>query len=241
MPMTACEGALRQWHRTAGDVIDTSFNAAHAPLIRSYGLLNDIGAWITAVTPRRESVILAAARREYEFALYSATVGHYGHAFGSLRLFLELALACVSYSAHRLLLNEWLDGRCDVNWGSLASADDGVLSDRFIRGFFPGLAEHAPVHRSMAMKLYRECSEFVHGNTTALGSIPSTVSFSAPACELWNTKADTAGLVVTFALFARYALSLPAHSLPLIEHATLDRVGHFEAVRVIFGGVAGGV
>jgi len=93
---------------------------------------------ISVLDPSPETYVWRAAIREYQFALLALAQGHYRNAFVSLRLFLELALAAVHYSAHRLELQEWLDGHRDLNWSALTDSENGVLSSRFARAFFPG-------------------------------------------------------------------------------------------------------
>ena len=137
-------------------------------------------------------------------------------------------------------LEEWIDSRKDTVWGALADQDNGVLSVRFARAFFPELEVDVRHHRSLAEQLYRECSECVHGNMQKHISLPESLVFSPDSFQLWHRKAKNVALVVVFALALRYMRDMKAENLKTLEHDVLDRIGHIAAIRRRFGGPEGG-
>jgi hypothetical protein len=68
------------------------------------------------------------AIREYQFALFAAAGGTYRHASISLRLFFELALATVHFSAYEIKLRKWLSNSGDIVWAALIDSDNGVYA-----------------------------------------------------------------------------------------------------------------
>jgi hypothetical protein len=115
--------------------------------------------------------------------------GLYRQAFTALRLFLELTLAAVFYSANELRLIEWMDNRTDINWKRITQKNGGVFTERFARAFMPDLVTEAAHFGSIGAKLYRECSEFVHANPAATTLIPQQLQFDQDLFHRWHDTA----------------------------------------------------
>lgn len=206
---------------------------------KSQLLLNDLRAWAGVIRTRPEAQVLAAVSRELEYALLAVAQGQYREAFRGLRLVVELTLQVVNLSTNRLELEEWLEKRRDTIWSQLICSENGVLSVRYTRAFFPDLEDHVSLNRSLAERLYRECSECVHGNVPRQITLPDNLEFKQETFSLWHRKTDTATLVLNFALAVRYCRELGRGSLATLEVALLDRLGHIPAIRQFFGNLGG--
>jgi hypothetical protein len=206
---------------------------------RSQQLLVELEGWATAVTAGPEALLLAAVGKELQYALLAVAQGQYREAFKGLRLVIELTLQIIHLSANRLDLQEWLGGRRDTVWNHLVDDENGVLSVRYARAFFPDLEDSVPHYRGLAKALYRECSECVHGNVPQHISVPDVLEFNQTSFTLWHSKADVAALVLNFALAVRYCRELGRNSLSTVEVALLDRLGHVSAIRQFFGSAGG--
>jgi hypothetical protein len=112
----------------SGDLLRTmaADSDALSALTKSHNFLVDYEVLRLAIADRPESTVFASAIREYEFALYAVSVGTYRHAFISLRLFLELALATVYFSASEIKYRKWVRNSEDIVWGALVDKEGGV-------------------------------------------------------------------------------------------------------------------
>ena len=86
----------------------------------------------------------------------------------------------------------------------------------------------------MAKNVYRECSEYVHGNRQTHDLLPGGLDLQMDVFHLWHEKADVVGLVVFFAWSVRYLSALGSETRGQIESVVLDRVGHLPPVRALF-------
>jgi hypothetical protein len=170
----------------------------------SHRFASELALWCNLISGRRETELFRVAEHEYEYALVALAQGHYRHAFKSLRLVLELTLQAVYLSANELRLREWLTNRVDTSWSAIVDQKEGVFSPRFAKGFFPPFETHAPHYGGMAVLLYRECSECVHGNVPQHIPLPKSIVFDQKAFDLWHSKADILRLVAHSALALRY-------------------------------------
>lgn len=189
---------------------------------------------------RYESVVFAQAIQEAKYAVFLISIGSYRNAYSSLRLFFELNLAAIDFSTNERLFLGWSLGKADISWNRLSDVQEGVLSKSFC-GLFPlELAEHAQNYRTMATTVYRECSEFVHGNPSANSKLPEFLEFKKDTVLDWCSKLDTMYLVCVFLFAVRYLQGLTPEQTEAVKTDVLDQIAHLAPVRDYLGGVIGG-
>jgi len=232
-----CSEHYRRLYSLCGQVLNESLDGDRSTTqSASHNYAADFEKWIAVLSARPEAEALRAALREYQFGMLALVLGQYRQAFMALRLFLELALASVYFSAHEVELRTWLRGERDVAWQCLVDTNSGVFSKWFVRAFYDQLAEEAPRYRTVAEKVYRECSEYTHGNPKTGQPLPTGVAFSQDVFADWHEKASSVRLAVSFALCARYLRVLKPDACAALEAVVTDELGHIEAVREVFGG-----
>lgn len=196
--------------------------------------LNDLHQWTTILKERYECEVLEGAIREYQFSLFALMLGQYRQSFSALRLFFELSLATVHFSANEFHFREWKSDQRDIKWQVLVDADNGVLSQKFTNAFFPSLGDSTRHFRGLAERAYRECSEYVHGNATTHKTLPKGIDYSKDIFVTWHEKAEVIRLVVTYSFVNRYLEFLGSADLQLIEPAILERLGHLQPIQSKF-------
>lgn len=224
-------------HSVCGDTLRHTFGedtSAHLGVSHNY--VSDLETWMTALSGRPERGMLVSAAREYQFALLAVVQGQYRQAFAALRLFLELSLGAVYFSANELKLRLWCRGEEDLVWSLIADPDSGVFSKKFARCFFEDLEGEVGRYRRIAEELYRECSEYVHGNAGTQEALPQALRFSRVTCCDWHEKDESARLIVSFALAMRYLNMVKQSDIEQLEPVVLDELKHLSAIRGFFGG-----
>ncbi len=211
-----------------------------AALIKALASITALEQVLNAVSRKEEYVLYIQALQEVQYSLLSVSIGSYRHAYSSLRLFFELCLAGIEFSSNLRYFKSWTLGREDIFWARLSDADSGVMSKNFCTLFFSELADEAPHFRSLATTVYRECSEFVHGNPKAISTLPETLQFKKETALDWSNKLDTMCLVVIFTFSVRYLTELSSEAREDVKDSILAQIEHLEPIRQIFGGVAGG-
>lgn len=218
-----------------------SFDSDSSDLItKSHSYISDLEVWLDVLNERPESIVLSNAAREYQYSLLALLQGQYRYSFVALRLFLEMSLASLQFSAHEIELRFWTRGQQDFNWQKLISSENGVLSSTFVNAFCEPLRDDSALYRSIAEKVYRECSEFVHGNAHTHNELSQPISMNMAIFTDWHTRAQNIWLVISFALCARYIAFLDFAELQKLEHVITDNLGHHAAVRAFLGGVTEG-
>jgi hypothetical protein len=200
----------------------------------SHNYLIDFGVMKSAIINRPEASVFDAAAREYQLALFALSIGQYRHAFVGLRLFFELMLATVQFSAHEIDYRLWKKDGKDINWSLLKDSQTGIFSANFINAFNPGFSDNSKQYIAIAEAVYRECSQFVHGNAGTHQSLPAEISFNKEVFIEWHEKAKTMRLLIIFAFSARYLNHIGVDAMNAIEPVVLDVIGHLSAVQAIF-------
>lgn len=212
---------------------------AREALIASHNHILDYDTLKMSIIDRPEAAVLDSAVKEYQLALFALASGQYRSAFGGLRLFFELMLATVLFSAHEIDYRMWAKDLKDINWGALKDSQVGVFSSSFIRAFNPAFVDNAKQYLAIAEVVYRECSEFVHGNAGTHASLPSDIAFQEEAFLSWHAKAATMRLAIIFVFSARYLGYVTKEAEDRMEPIISDVLGHLPAVQAIFSQTPG--
>lgn len=231
-----CLAFYRAIHAQAGQVLEQSFAGTNsAAMAKAHATISDMAKWAEVLSARPEADVLLAATQQYQFALFALSIGLYRSALTSLRLGLELFLSAVRWSANERELREWRRRTRDTSWAGLMDENNGVLSKSFVVLFGEALSDEAPRYRALAATVYRECSEFAHGNAHTLPTSPQQLGYNDQQFRFWHQKADAVALVVFFALAARYLADCDSGSLGQVEGVLSERLGHSPGVRAMLG------
>jgi hypothetical protein len=235
--LDACGNYYQQLYQKSGVVLRLSFeNDKMGIHSRAHGFSADLDQWIKALGSRPETELLISASGEYQFALLSLVTGNYRQAFMGLRVFLELVLAGVYFSTRELDLRLILAGKMDVHWATIIDPDSGLFSKTFAEVFFDDLADESPAYRSICEKLYRECSEFIHGNRSSFEDYKPVIEFQPELFQLWHDKARNCRLAISFVFCLRYLKFISRDNIVAIEAHVMEDVGHLGSIREFFGG-----
>ena len=189
-----------------GDIIKLSFNSRHEPLLSSlFQFVDDLTLWQSMLECHTDTTILVSAIKEYELGFQAAVCGQYRYAFIAQRYFIEQICRFIYLSTNELHLRHWKLGLRDVSWGALTDKENGIFSKIFIRAFYPEIDAEGDHVLSIVSKLYRETSEFVHGNFDKMKVIPSQIEFNLEMLLKWLEFMETSKFVALFSLFMRFS------------------------------------
>jgi hypothetical protein len=219
-------GSARVLETTLGD----PFVSVHASALAQ---VSDLTEWLTVLDARRSYFVppLQASVRELQFGLLLVAQGHYRQAFAALRFVLEHTLAAVAFSSNELEFRLWQADHYDITWGHL-SGDEGVLSQRFVLAFGDeDWQDVAREFRERARIVYRNCSQYVHGNASTAEDVPSVISFSEVTFRAWHEACNEVMAICHAALAIRFLTSFTETELAALEPVLLEYLGDREQFR----------
>jgi hypothetical protein len=225
-------GLVERSRKLVGDMA-----ADHDALLaftRSHNFSADFELLRDAIGARPEARVFTLAIREYQFALYALVAGTYRHAFISLRLFFELSLATIYFSASEFKYRQWLGNAADIIWAALLDQNNGVYAVAFISAFNPELSSDGKQYSALADKVYRECSEHVHGNIHTHPENDAPLVFSREKVLAWNSLAESVRLCIVFAYAARFLKLMPQEDRNKLEAPILESLGTLAPIQALF-------
>ncbi len=209
------------------DNIDTTLkteNAFYSQLTKNRSFVEDYTKWLEILDKRPEIEIYKNALKVYQEAFGNMLMGLYQPAFMGLRYFLERTLSGVYFSGSEIELRTWMIGQRDTYWSEVIGSaksdgeektsksktsedknmNKGLFSTKFTRAFFPEIEKAAVSFLGQTSMVYRECSEFVHGNPEAIRKVGLSIDYSEELVTKWNDCADTVARCILYAFMMRY-------------------------------------
>lgn len=228
---------IQDYYRELNAISQDIFNAAlENPQLLSkvHSAACDINQLAEALSNNDERLMLNTACSQLEFSCLAISLGLYRPAIGALRLALELGMGSIYFSAHKLDHHEWL-GNADLKWGTINGCTDGVLSNRFVKAFFPELAGDNQPFLTKAGNVYRGLSEYVHGNSETWMASGIALRANPKLRTFYEKSFDDVISVLKFSYAARHLKQLTQEQKDSIQSTMTDLL-HIEAIREIFGG-----
>ncbi|MCS3869646.1 hypothetical protein J3D55_002562 [Chryseobacterium ginsenosidimutans] len=216
---------------TVTNILHESLSNTDLELFNSnHSFLADFESWLEILKDRPEISIFKNAIKEYQISQLSCSLGLYQQAFMGLRFFLERTLVAIMFSAKEIELNLWKIGERDTYWSELMDDEKGVFSKKFCRAFFSELDSEISHFKAITKKVYRECSEYVHGNLSVIDKIPEGLEYSEELFIEWNTLANIIKRIVLFSICLRYLKFLKTEDYKEIEASISEE---FTSISVI--------
>lgn len=204
------------------------------PLItKNHAVVEDYFAWLNVLSERPEKVMFETAVREYQLSILANSLGLYTLSFTGLRFFFERVLTGIFFSAKEMDLRLWMKGQRDTYWKELCDEEQGLFSHKFYNAFFPELKDEVKHYLALAKKVYRECSQYVHGNASTHNLVPEKLDYSEDRFNEWHNKADTIKGIIMFALCLRYLPYLNNEQKGKVEHSVMENLGHLSVIRLL--------
>jgi hypothetical protein len=196
---------------------------------------SDYDEWLKVLANNYETIIYRAALDEYQQGLFLLVSGSYRQAYESIRFCLEQTLFGLFLSVNELHFKLWKRSTRDLFWAEIINENTGLYCKDFIISYAPEFLDVASELCKIASQLYRELSEYVHGNPRALHTLPSTRSFSESCFNDIISKVDSLKYLVNMSFFIRYKEQIVVgDSLGALEPILIDSVGFNPQIQAFF-------
>ncbi|WP_347332628.1 hypothetical protein [Marinimicrobium locisalis] len=230
-----CKEHFANLNRRIGKVIDESFASEHgASLTELFQFSEDLNIWLELLSDRTDRTILVSAIQEFELGFQAVVGGQYRYSFIAQRYFLEQIFRFIYLSTNELHLRHWKLGLRDISWGALVDKENGILSKVFIRAFYPEVEVEGDHLIKVASKLYRESSEFIHGNFNKIEELPNNLEFHSSLLGRWIDFMETCKFVALFLLFMRFSKDIDKQGMARLEDMAKEELGGIEEFNILF-------
>lgn len=232
---TNCKEHFLNLNNQFGQVIEDSFSSElGAKLVELFQFSDDLNIWTELLKDGTDCTILISAIQEFELGFQAIVSGQYRYSFIAQRYFLEQICRFIYLSTNELHLRHWKLGLRDISWGSLVDKENGIFSKVFIRAFYSEVESEGEHLITIASKLYRESSEFIHGNFSKIEELPNSIEFHSSLLERWIEFMETIKFLSLFLLFMRFSKDIKLHDISKIEEMAKEELGGIVEFNLLF-------
>ncbi|MBT78987.1 MAG: hypothetical protein CL587_01175 [Alteromonadaceae bacterium] len=230
-----CKEHFKSLNQQFNQLIESSFSSnLGSKLVDLFQFSEDLNTWAELLKEGTDCTILISAIQEFELGFQAVVSGQYRYSFIAQRYFLEQICRFVYLSTNELHLRHWKLGVRDISWGSLVDKENGIFSRIFIRAFFSEVESEGDHLITVASKLYRESSEFIHGNFNKIEELPNSIEFNESLLERWIEFMETSRFLALFLLFMRFAKDIDRNNLSMIEEMAKEELGGIVEFNLLF-------
>jgi 5'-deoxynucleotidase YfbR-like HD superfamily hydrolase len=189
------------------------------------------------ISDENEKKMIVTVATQLESATLNMIYGMYRQAYSSLRLAFELGLGAIHFSIHKLEHYEWIKGNNDIKWSKLIDEENGVISERFSKAFFPELKDLIKKYNDQSRNVYRKLSEFVHGNNGTWTKSGLTIQYNEDLKKDYFNFYKTVSEILIFVFCCRYLKAFNQEQKEKVSLFILEEMQHISPIREFLGGV----
>ena len=197
--------------------------------------VSDLGAWVDCLKDIPQSLLLRSALNECATANLFCSFGLYKHAMISLRLCLEHCLYAIYMSSNDFYFRRWKSGQEDMKWTAILDTNTGIFSKSFIRAYAPEFEERSMELSNIARTVYRECSEYIHGNFSKMECLPEQNEFSQDLLSRYVDHFETISYLLSVCLVIRFKEKILKDGLlGNLEDAIMHNISMLPEIQLLY-------
>ena len=227
-----CEKLYLGIQRQLNTNITTSIKSERFSEITSvHAFIDDYKVWDNWISKKYEHELFTLAMSEYEASILFCLQSLYKQAFTAMRACLEHTFFGIQLTTSVYQYLRWKSNSKDVYWNDLVNSESGLFSDCYIAAFSPEMRSSSALVCELAKRVYRECSEYAHGNYKIVELLQDHVEYSEELLCSFISKAASLSYIIEYALFVRFQHELDSDDLYRLEPQITEYLGHIrEAV-----------
>lgn len=223
--MTA-EEYIRKINGQIQELFDESLESNKNVIISGIDFSKSLQTWLEIIPNDNYKILLTNSIQSLELSIISQSYCLYRNSFSSLRLSMEMLFGGIYFSTTTIDFIEWTKSSKDLNWSTLNDLNNGVISHRFCNAFFPELKEVNESYHTKAKDLYRDLSEYVHGNHHTWITEGAALKIDQNEIHSFNQYLNLFYEISIFALCLRYLKSIKKNQLEAVVPIILQTLNH---------------
>lgn len=220
------EEYLKKVNEQIQSIFDSSLVQNKDVINNGIDISKSLQTWLEIIPEDNYKILLTNSIQSLELSIISQTYCLYRNAYSSLRLSMEMLFGGVFFSTATLDFIEWTKSSKDLNWSTINDLNNGVLSHRFCNAFFIELKDNNEEYYTKAKDLYRDLSEYVHGNHHTWITGSEALKIDEKEIALFNRLLKSFFEIANFALCLRYLKSLKKNQLEQVEPIIMQTLNH---------------
>lgn len=226
-----CEALYLNIHETLYKNMKMTFSSSYYIEITSANaFIDDFALWVEWIGTKYGIEIFELAISEYRISILFCLQSLYKQAFTSLRACLEHTMFGILLSTNIYEYLNWKKNKKDVYWSEIINQDNGPFSQNYFSLFFPELQLSSQLILDLTKRVYRESSEYIHGNYSIWKSTNTHGIYDEKLLKNFFDNLKSVQYIIEFSLFIRFIKEIPSDKISIFEPQINDHLGHFKEV-----------
>lgn len=207
-------------------------------LSKCIAFTEDLNTWVSYCNNFKDYILVKRAQAECINSIYMCAQGFYKEAIVTLRQFLEHMLFATFLSTNDYRYRLWQAGRWDMSWTQIVDDENGIFGKQFIAVYADDLDEMRSFELlTISKNVYRECSEYVHGNFDKLSALPDQLIFDEEAVKKYIQYFSNIQYLICMALFIRFRYIFNKQEIIVaLEPIVSDNLGTLQEIQKLLSG-----
>ena len=196
----------------------------------------DLSAWLFFCGEFKEYKLVKAAQDECIKSILMCIQGLYKEAMMSLRQFLEHMLFALFLSTNDYNYRLWKRGKYDMSWSQIVDSEKGIFAKEYINSYALDIDDSRSIEFvTIAKNIYRECSEYVHGNYDKLELLTENVEYIEENVIRYIEIFESVRYIISVSLLIRFReIFYDKEILVKLESIVMDNLGTLPEVQALF-------
>lgn len=235
--MTNFENMITIIEKTKENIIVAKDSIHSTEIDQCLNFSADLQIWIEVIKDFSNIELVNESYVECKKSILLCVQGFYKESIFTLRQFLEHMLFAIKLSTDDYKYKLWVHGQLDMSWTSIVDREDGVFGKRYIKLYAGDLYEERSMElTTIAKNVYRECSEFVHGNYGKISDLSNEVIYDEKLLEQYLGYFSSIQYIISMALFIRFRDQLGVKdNLSKLEQTIMDNIGMIPEIQALYG------
>lgn len=196
----------------------------------------DLSTWLSFCGEFKEYKLVKAAQDECIKSILMCMQGLYKEAMMSLRQFLEHMLFALFLSTNDYNYRLWKRGKYDMSWSQIVDSEKGIFAKEYINSYALDIDDSRSIEfMTIAKNVYRECSEYVHGNYDKLELITENIEYIEENAIRYIEIFESVRYIISVSLLIRFReIFYNREILIKLESVVMDNLGTLPEVQALF-------
>lgn len=196
----------------------------------------DISLWLSCCGEFHDYMLVKEAQDECIKSILMCMQGFYKEAMMSLRQSIEHILFAIFLSTNDYKYRLWKRGKCDMSWSMIVDPEKGIFGKEYINSYAQDIDENRSIELlTIAKNVYRECSEYVHGNYCKLTLLSENVDYKEEMVDRYIEIFGSMRYLISMSLLIRFReIFDEKENLVKLESILMDNLGTLPEIQILY-------
>ena len=196
----------------------------------------DLNQWLSCCGEFQNYILVKEAQDECIKSILMCMQGFYKEAMMCLRQSIEHMLFAIYLSTNDYIYRLWKRGKYDMSWSKIVDPENGIFGKEYINSYAQDIDENRSIELlTIAKNVYRECSEYVHGNYSKLILLSEGIEYNEKIVDRYIAIFESVQYLICMSLMIRFReIFDEKENLVSLESAIMDNLGTLPEIQILY-------